>query len=290
MRSLVVVAAALRGAGALRPPSRPSPSRSPHRLASAARDVFCLSSFSEGVLGNGEVARLLREACSERSEGGKVTLCYVPTASNALRRTSVRTPGVQRQRSRRDAKQKRDRIVDFFGGPSACDAVTLDLSDASLKHVAAAAAPRDGAEALCDWASLVVVDGGNTFWLRHCMERWLGTLRDESDGVYVGVSAGAICAGRHVDTALWKGWDDPEVVPGDVDWAKTPGLDLAGGATFFPHHDEAAYGDLVSAKREDRHAPLVALEEGGAYVVPKSGGPARYVPPPPPPPSGGDKS
>lgn len=30
---------------------------------------------------------------------------------------------------------------------------------------------------------------------------------------YVGVSAGAILAGPTCDTAYWKGWDDPLVVP-----------------------------------------------------------------------------
>ena len=30
---------------------------------------------------------------------------------------------------------------------------------------------------------------------------------------YVGVSAGAILAGKSCDTAYWKGWDDPTVVP-----------------------------------------------------------------------------
>ena len=30
---------------------------------------------------------------------------------------------------------------------------------------------------------------------------------------YAGVSAGAILAGRTCDTAYWKGWDDPTVVP-----------------------------------------------------------------------------
>ncbi len=32
--------------------------------------------------------------------------------------------------------------------------------------------------------------------------------------VYMGNSAGAIVvAGAHIDTAHWKGWDDPSVVP-----------------------------------------------------------------------------
>lgn len=252
----------------------------PLRAASrcfASRDAFLLSSFSEGVLGNADVAALLREAVEEKAGDGTIKLAFIPTASYALRRTSVRTPGVQRQRSRRDAKQKRDRIVDFFGGPERCEAVTLDLWDSSLKHVSAAAPPAAGADALGAWdPSLVVVDGGNTFWLRHCMEDWLAALRD-SAAVYVGVSAGSICAGKHVDTALWKGWDDPDVVE-PTDWAAAPGLDLADGTSFFPHYGDEWAG-LVAERREPRHEPLVCLDEAGAFVVPKEGA-ARYVPPP----------
>lgn len=244
-----------------------------------SRDVFLLSSFSDGVLGNAETASLLRDAVRDKAgDDGKVRLTYIPTASYALRRTSARTPGVQRQRSRRDGKQKRDRIVEFFGGPSKCDAVTLDLWDSSIKHAACDVEPLSGADALSSWdPSLVVVDGGNTFWLRHCMQDWLGALKD-SPAVYVGVSAGSICAGRHVDTALWKGWDDPGVVD-DRDWTSVEGLDIGStGASFFPHASPE-YSALVAEKTEDRHVPLVALEEGGAYVISRRGGEARYVPP-----------
>ena len=38
-------------------------------------------------------------------------------------------------------------------------------------------------------------------------------MRHSSRLRYAGVSAGAILAGRTCDTAYWKGWDDPTVVP-----------------------------------------------------------------------------
>jgi peptidase E len=36
--------------------------------------------------------------------------------------------------------------------------------------------------------------------------------------LYVGASAGAIVAGRSIETALWKGWDDPSVAGEDFEW------------------------------------------------------------------------
>mmetsp|Transcript_10306 Transcript_10306/g.31181 ORF Transcript_10306/g.31181 Transcript_10306/m.31181 type:complete len:678 (-) Transcript_10306:338-2371(-) len=241
---------------------------------SAARDAFFLSSFSDGVLGQPETGELLKAAVQERAAGERVRFAYVPTAGYALRKDSNRTPGVQRQRARRDGKQKRDRVVDFLGGPTACDALTLDLCDASIKHAVGSDLPTDGADVLGAWdPHLVLVDGGNTFWLRHYMEDWMDAFA-ASTAVYVGVSAGAICAGKHVDTALWKGWDDPTVVD-ERDWTAVPGLDLAGGASFFPHYSDQ-YTSLVAERTEARHDPLVALDEGGCHVLDREGG-QRYV-------------
>ena len=36
--------------------------------------------------------------------------------------------------------------------------------------------------------------------------------------LYVGASAGAIVAGKSIETALWKGWDDPGVAGDDFIW------------------------------------------------------------------------
>ena len=246
-------------------------------LQARPRDCFLLSSFSDGVLARPEVGALLRDAVQLQtgSVDARIRLTYVPTAMYALRRASQRTPGVQRQRARRDGKQKRDRAVAFFGGPARCDAVTLDLWDASVKHAVGDHVPK-GADALGAWdPHVVLVDGGNTFWLRRCMEDWLDAFRGSS-AVYVGVSAGAICAGKHVDTALWKGWDDPSIVEDIDDWSGVLGLDLADGASVFPHAS-AEYDGLVADRTEARHEPLLKLDEGAAYVVGSDGGPGRFV-------------
>ena len=130
--------------------------------------------------------------------------------------------------------------------------------------------------------------GGNTFFLWDAMRRsGLDELIKErvAAGVlYVGCSAGSIVAGRSIQTAFWKGWDDPGVAP-DTDWtdssslqvdARAPpskahalrapdtgcsrsaihppclraqGMGIA-GASFFPHH-EPSWDALVEGKRRE---------------------------------------
>jgi hypothetical protein len=92
--------------------------------------------------------------------------------------------------------------------------------------------PKSGKEAIREWKPhLIYVQGGNTFWLHHCIEKgnWAQDLIDacscnSNDGnnttnndvnssppststfpaVYCGVSAGAILAGQSMQTACWK--------------------------------------------------------------------------------------
>ena len=64
--------------------------------------------------------------------------------------------------------------------------------------------------ALLDWSpNLVYVEGGNTFWLYHCMTKgdWqedLVSAITSGNSMYCGKSAGAILAGKSVETATWK--------------------------------------------------------------------------------------
>ena len=92
--------------------------------------------------------------------------------------------------------------------------------------------------------------------------------------MYIGKSAGAIVAGTTVETATWKGWDDPSVVPpthhqsNDEDWKKGhAGLSLAGSNTaFFPHMNDE-WKTLVSERQKEISAAVVCLGEGDACCV-----------------------
>ena len=182
-------------------------------------------------------------------------LCYIPTAMYAVKETSGKSPGQQRQRARRDAKGRRDRYCGVIGD---VEAVTLDLWDKTMKHTSTWR-PTNPEEAITE-ADLLVVEGGNTFWLWANMEEY-ASLIQSSSAVYVGISAGAIVAGRHVSTALWKGWDDPNVVRPPRNWSAVRGLDLAQGRSFFPHYTDD-FKNLV-----DRYTlpDLVLLDEDGGF-------------------------
>jgi len=204
----------------------------------------------------------------------ELRMVYIPTAMYALRPESKNTPGKQRQRARADGKKRRSEIVKLLqeelpGIP--IRAVTLDLDDGSVKQpesttthnnsvspsaAAAAAFPATGEQALGDWAPhLVYVQGGNTFWLYHCLVK--GNWRDRfvrllerGDTFYCGASAGAIVVGASMQTACWKGWDDPRVVPGMEtydDWQTVAGLRMCGSSAFFPHYIESEWSEVVRA-------------------------------------------
>jgi Peptidase family S51 len=183
---------------------------------------------------------------------GPVRFLYIPTAMYALRTDSTSPPGRQRQRARADAKQRRSDVVNLlrtmFNNTIEVCVVTLDLDDGSLKQPEgdfSCSFPATGRAALRDWKPhLLYVQGGNTFWFYHCMEK--GDWKDDllhaiPYSFYIGSSAGAILAGASMETATWKGWDEPHVVPGREsyeDWKDVSGLGLIGENSFFPHYTE----------------------------------------------------
>ncbi len=186
-------------------------------------------------------------------------ILYIPTAMYALNPESKNTPGKQRQRARADGKKRRNLVVktieDLLGDHVTVLACTLDFDDGSIKQPVGSddggLFPKDGKEAFSSWKPhLIYVEGGNTFWLQYCIEKgdWTDDLLSACTGndayaVYVGKSAGAIVAGSRVDTATWKGWDDPAVVPGKEtygDWNGYRGVSFMGpNASIFPHMGES---------------------------------------------------
>jgi peptidase E len=219
---------------------------------------------------------------------------FIPTAMYALRLDSTNTPGRQRQRARADAKQRRDEICTML--VSCCanvldgtidndidiHVVTVDLADGSVKQPEVWSSsseprisngatiqkrasshddvPQTGRAAINEWKPhLIYLQGGNTFWLHHCLRDWrddLRTVLTSGETFFCGASAGAIVAGQTVATALWKGWDDPRVVPASessIDWNHHPplsphaaGLSLLGPhRSCFPHYDASWDGVIT---------------------------------------------
>ncbi len=236
---------------------------------------------------------------------------YIPTAMYALRPGSTSKPGKQRGRNRADGKQRRDRLMNFLEeqlqgfvqdvnseSSFTINTITLDFDDASVKQPQQVVVgntsndesfPKTGKEAIREWKPhLVYVQGGNTFWLHHCMETgdWqqdlinacCTTSIDENvfSAVYCGVSAGAILAGESMQTACWKEWDDPSVVPNKEsyrDWNDTKGLDATGKVSWFPHMTEE-WQEMTNKKTKillessgDDTSSVTLIRDDQAYAV-----------------------
>jgi peptidase E len=230
-----------------------------------------------------------------------VKLVYIPTAMYALRPDSNSTPGKQRQRARADGKSRRDVVFRtleaLFENQVDVLAVTLDLDDGSIKQPESTSDPgainkdkrlfpQEGKEALTSWSPhIVYVEGGNTFWLSHCIN--LGDWdyyiqnacccntnaydKNAAAAVYCGKSAGAIVGGSYVETATWKGWDDPSVVPGmeqPEDWKGIGGMNLLGDTniSFFPHM-ASDWSDTLQKRRASIKGKTAALEQQDVCLV-----------------------
>ena len=70
-------------------------------------------------------------------------------------------------------------------------------------------------------------------------------------------------------------WDDPSIIPGREtydDWKGQIGLNLAGGASFFPHMGDE-FETLVKDKKEELNESVGsdtivhALREEGSYFI-----------------------
>lgn len=232
-------------------------------------------SLFDGEAADDELHKWVEEAIDmlqlTSSEDHHLTLrvLYIPTAMYALNPQSTNTPGKQRQRARADGKKRRTQLIDYLrtlfpNNNLHILATTLDLDDGSLKQPVgsdnSSMFPENDKAALSTWRPHVVYfEGGNTFWLKHCLDKGdycplIEELCTGSNGsVYLGKSAGAIVAGSRVATATWKGWDDPSVVPGKEtydDWLDVKGFQFAGASSIFPHMDDQ-WEDLVNEKTTD---------------------------------------
>ena len=243
--------------------------------------------------------------------GGVLRFIYVPTARYAMKSNTTDTPDTQRQRAQTEAKKRRSQIItmlssiffepEFQENQIRIHSVNLDFDDGSIEDregsLNESDFPKTGKEALREWnPHLIYVDGGNTFWLYHCMEKggWRSDLMDliaptprkyaladnstnkehsrastTATTVYCGRSAGAILAGAKIETATWKQRNDPSVVPGrecyDA-WRGISGLDLLGGSSIFPHMAEQ-WASLVAEKMPGLDSHVYCISDSQMCLV-----------------------
>lgn len=207
-------------------------------------------------------------------------MIYIPTAQYGFDPSGKKSKGEQRRRARYDAKQKLQLISDFF---SASESHIMELDSPSITS------ERDISSVL-DKSQIVYVDGGNTFYLQYHMLRsgFWPALRQHfttmENCIYIGASAGAIVAGNSIETAYWKGWDDPNVVGNDFEWTqeRKRGAGLVMDESFFMHYDEASHAEMVQQQAQrfkdeftvrvvPNHAALIYAEEDGTKVLDKTG-------------------
>jgi peptidase E len=195
-----------------------------------------------------------------RKEFDTKQLLYIPTAAFCLDKRSSRPIGEQRRRARYDAKQKAQLLAQAFNSEAFS---LLELDAAQLKE--------DDIKKKIESASIVYVDGGNTFYLqRHALTSGFWDHMApffHRGGLYIGASAGAIVAGKSIRTAYWKGWDDPLVAGEDFEWNDGT---LSGAAlrhySVFPHYCTDQHADLVAQKRGELYHDTQVIPDDVALV------------------------
>jgi len=126
---------------------------------------------------------------------------------------------------------------------------------------------------------VIYADMGNTYNLRHHLRNSGGDqlVRElmEAGTIFIGSSAGSIVAGRTIQMAFWKGWDD-RTAEGtiNVDWTdpvQAQGLDLGGGRSFFPHangrYGDKAWQDEQAKKHGHDDHEVIKLADGQGFVI-----------------------
>jgi len=207
-------------------------------------------------------------------------LCYVPTATYVYDPSSPRAKGEQRRRARYEAKQKMAQLSSAFG-----------LEQSALLELDAPTLSEQKLRDALSNANVVYVDGGNTFYLQYYLQKtnFWPLLAQADVGVYIGSSAGGICAARSCATALWKGWDDPNIFPATppsssstaaveeaFEWNERTlaGRNLArgdealGDFSVFMHHAER-FEELVASKAPSLGHNVVCLRDDEALVLRK---------------------
>eukprot|EP00640_Fibrocapsa_japonica_P004046 CAMPEP_0113945024 /NCGR_PEP_ID=MMETSP1339-20121228/38438_1 /TAXON_ID=94617 /ORGANISM="Fibrocapsa japonica" /LENGTH=221 /DNA_ID=CAMNT_0000950413 /DNA_START=199 /DNA_END=864 /DNA_ORIENTATION=- /assembly_acc=CAM_ASM_000762 len=187
-------------------------------------------------------------------------LAYIPTASMAPDPESTRPPGQAKRKRRYEARVKSKEISEALG----VNVEIIDLEDYSDPDVL---------EQKLSAFQSVYVGGGNTFYLQHFSQQSGFSAiipRLVKNGmIYIGVSAGAIIAGKTIATAFWKGLDSPDVVPG-VDWSQlsaVQGMDLTDNKSFLPHYDESKWKQVFEVESKKLDHTCIAIKEDDFYLA-----------------------
>ena len=126
-------------------------------------------------------------------------------------------------------------------------------------------------------SNILYVAGGNTFYLQHHLLRSLfwpifkDHIATASNFVYVGASAGAIVAGNSIETAYWKGWDDPTAWGAlTEEWTpeRKEGAKLVPDESFFMHYDPDIHTELVeqSSRRFEGSISVRTVKNNAALI------------------------
>jgi peptidase E len=196
------------------------------------------------------ILRVLLSSIVELFLGGQSLatkkLVYIPTASNVLSQISEKPKGEQRRRQRYEAKQKLKLLVSELGMEQG---TVLEIEDPKLSTL--------DIQQCLSRADIVYVDGGNTFFLQYHILKsgfWdaVDPLLKSNKLLYMGASAGAIVAGQSIETAFWKGWDNPN--PVGLENHRWDHDNLRGRGLYekslFMHFDKDTHSALVEEKQK----------------------------------------
>lgn len=112
---------------------------------------------------------------------------------------------------------------------------------------------------------VIYVEGGNTFYLLYWVFKsgFDLLLREflDNGGLYIGVSAGSIITCPSIESAGWKGFDDPSIVK----LKNNDGLHLVDFG-IFPHY-ETKYDELIKNKSKNLSYKIETLTNEQAFAV-----------------------
>ena len=226
--------------------------------------AILLSSFTK--LNNHRFKDLFNQLVNNKEHRRDGNLVYVPTAKYYNNKISTKSYGEQRRRARYEARDKCRLLNNCF---ECKGTYILELDNPALN--------RQQIVDIISKASVLYVDGGNTFYLQKYIiqcQFWdiVTPYLQSNNCIYIGASAGGIVLGRSIETAYWKGWDDPSCAGEDFMWIRDGtlrGANLIPDTSFFMHYDCNKHDDLLSKHRPtlDHNVELISDDIALVYTA-----------------------